>query len=109
MNTTITPLNFLAGSETLGASLEGWSLDEAPHGAPERTFRHHVAFSSAFAAAPLVHLGLAGFDVSNADSARVVTRAESVTASGFDIVVTTWLHSRLWRVDVNWLAVGSAS
>jgi hypothetical protein len=109
MNTTITPLDFLAGSESLGASLEGWSLDEAPHGAPARTFRHHVEFNRAFAAAPLVHLGLAGFDVSNADSARVATRAEGVTASGFDIVVTTWLHSRLWRVDVNWLAVGGAS
>jgi hypothetical protein len=109
MNTIITPLNFLAGSETLGASLEGWGLDEAPHGAPARSFRHHVAFSRAFTAPPLVHLGIAGFDVSNEDSARVMTRADEITASGFDIVVTTWLHSRLWRVDVNWLAVGSAS
>lgn len=108
MNTTITPLNFLAGSETLGTSNEDWTLDEAPHGAPERSFRHHVAFSRRFAGTPLVHLGIAGFDASNQDSTRVVTRAENATEQGFDIVVTTWLHSRLWRVDVNWLALGSA-
>jgi hypothetical protein len=107
MSMTITPLNFLAGSQTLGYLNEGWTLDDAPHGSPERSFRSRVAFERAFTSTPLVHLGIAGFDVSNQDSARVASRVENVSPEGFDIVLGTWLHTRVWRVDVNWLAIGA--
>jgi hypothetical protein len=53
-----------------------------------------------------VHLGLAGLDISNQDSARLTSRAENVSPEGFDVVLATWLHTRVWRVDVNWLAIG---
>jgi H-type lectin domain len=107
MSMAITPLNFLAGTETLGSLSEGWNLDHAPHGCAGRTFRSRVVFGRAFNGRPLVHLGLAGFDVSNQDSARVTTQVENVSAEGFDIVIGTWLHTRLWRADVNWLAIGT--
>ena len=107
MSNAITPLNFLAGCEAMGTQNQGWNLDHAPHGTPERSFRRRVVFERPFNDAPLVHLGIAGFDISNQDSARVSTRAENVSPEGFDIVLGTWLHTRLWRVDVNWLAVGT--
>lgn len=107
MTTAITPLNLLAGSETIGTQNEGWNLDEAPHGTGPRTFRARVNFERSFGVTPLVHLGIAGFDVSNQDCARLTTRAENISLTGFDIVLSTWLHTRLWRVDVNWLAIGS--
>jgi hypothetical protein len=107
MSTTITPMNFLAGTEALGSRSEGWNLDQAPHGAPERSFRSRVTFERAFSGAPLVHVGISGFDISNQDSARLCLRAENVSPEGFDIVLAAWLHTRLWRVDVNWLAIGT--
>ena len=107
MSMTITPLNFLAGSQTLGCLNEGWTLDDAPHGSPERSFRSRVTFERSFTGTPLVHLGITGFDVSNQDSARVASRVENVSPEGFDIVLGTWLHTRVWRVDVNWLAIGA--
>ncbi|HXC58894.1 MAG TPA: H-type lectin domain-containing protein [Steroidobacteraceae bacterium] len=107
MSIAVTPLNFLAGTEAMDALKEGWKLDEAPHGSPERSFSNRVTFDRPFRGAPLVHLGIAGLDVSNEDSARLTAKAVNVSEEGFDIVLTTWLHSRLWRVDVNWLAIGS--
>lgn len=107
MSTFITPLNFLAGTQALGSQNDGWNLDQAPHGSPERSFRSRVTFEHPFSGTPLVHLGISGLDISNQDSARVSSRAENVSPEGFDIVIGTWLHTRVWRVDVNWLAVGS--
>jgi hypothetical protein len=78
MSSTMSPLNFLAATETPGSRNEGWSLDQAPHGSPERTFGSRITFDRPFGSTPLVHLGLA-----------------------------TWLHTRVWRVAVNWLAIGT--
>ena len=107
MNKSLQPFSFLAGHEILSASRAEWTLDEAlPDGGPH-SFRVAVSFREPFGAAPLVHVGIAGFDIGNTDAARVTVSAEQITATGFDAVVTTWLYSRLWRVDINWLALGS--
>ena len=107
MNTSLRPFNFLAGHEVLSASHPEWTLDEAlPDGGP-RSVRVSVAFREPFAAAPLVHIGISGFDIGNTDAARITVSAEHITNMGFDAVVTTWLYSRLWRIDLNWLAIGS--
>ena len=102
----MTPLNFLAGTEALGSLHEDWTLHQAPHGTPERSFRSRVVFERPFRDSPLIHLGIVGLDASGQDATRITARAENVSSEGFDIVLATWLHSRLWRVDVSWLAVG---
>lgn len=107
MHDAVEPLNFLAGTEALSSIRGDWKLDEWPAQEPSRSFRTRVAFSRPFLRIPLVHLGIVGFDVSNHDAARLTAVAENVTSEGFDIVLSTWLHSRLWRVDVSWLAVGA--
>jgi hypothetical protein len=95
---------FLAGTEVLG-SQPGWTFDQSGDGS-DRSFRHYVAFQQSFRFAPLVHLGIAGFDIANQDAARLTATTANVTPQGFEIVLSTWLHTRLWRVDINWLALG---
>lgn len=104
MSNAVEPLSFLAGSEVLGNSMNGWMLDQESGG--DRLFRSSVRFEKPFRQVPLVQVGLAGFDISNRDSARLAVATSNVTSEGFDIVLSTWLHTRLWRADVNWIAVG---
>jgi hypothetical protein len=72
----------------------------------ERTFRAHVVFAVGFAAPPLVHVGIAGFDIDHGDSARLRAHADAVTATGFDLVLTTWLGTKVYGAAVSWLAIG---
>jgi hypothetical protein len=106
MAVPVVPFSFLSGRETLGVDTDGWSLDN-PEDGFARTVRTRVLFNRAFSATPLVHLGLSGFDIGNNDSARLHTHVEELDAQGFDIVVSTWLYTRVWKVEVSWLAVGS--
>ena len=104
----VQPFNFLAGTEVLGTGTEGWNLDQFPApGGPDRSARVAVTFAREFAAFPLIHLSITGLDVCNEDAARVTVTAENVTTKGFEIVVATWLDTRIWRTQVSWLAIGS--
>lgn len=103
----IRPFSFLSGHEVLGTSCDTWMLDDISSGHEPRSFRAPVMFQKQFQSEPLVHLGLAGFDIGNADCARVTVTAENVTPTGFEIVVSTWLHTKMWRVAVSWIALGS--
>jgi hypothetical protein len=98
--------NFLAGTEVLGSTRVDWGFDQTGDGS-ERSYRQYVAFQRPFRNPPLVHLGIAGFDISNQDAARLTASVANVTHEGFEIVLATWLHTRLWRVDVSWLALGA--
>jgi hypothetical protein len=95
--------SFLAGTEVMDSQRAGWVFDQ---GDGDRSFRQYVAFQRSFRNPPLVHLGIAGFDIANQDAARLTATVANVTAEGFEIVLSTWLHTRVWRVDVNWLALG---
>jgi hypothetical protein len=107
MNTEVAPLNFLCGTETLGTSHAGWTLDQNTPGQSDRSFRAQVFFNRTFQNVPLVHLGVTGFDISDHDCARLAVTAVNVTTEGFEIVLASWLGTRIWRVDVSWLAVGT--
>lgn len=108
MTYAVQPFSFLAGTETLGVQTAGWNLDQLPEpGGPDRAARAAVRFARPFNAVPLIHLGVTGLDVSNQDAARVVVQAENVTTEGFEVVVSTWFDTRLWRTQVSWLAIGS--
>lgn len=107
MSSAVQPLNFLSGVEALGNAHDGWQLDRTPREEEERSFSAAVVFRTPFAAPPLIHLGVVGFDISNHDAARLAVRAAAVTETGFEIRLSTWLHSKLWCVDVSWLAIGA--
>ena len=107
MNHAALPMSFLSGIEVLGTDNEGWELDLYLGEEPERAFTTRVTFERTFQSVPLVHIGVAGFDISNHDAARLGVSVSGITSQGFDIVLNTWLGSRLWRVDVSWLAIGT--
>ena len=99
----LAPRAMLSAVVPLGSLLEGWTLLE---GSGTRTFRSPVVFEHSFSSPPVVHLGVVGLDAGKDDNLRLRVRAEDVTSAGFTIVTETWLHTRIWSVDVSWLAVG---
>jgi hypothetical protein len=65
-----------------------------------------VPFNAPFANLPMVHVGLTGFDIDNSDTVRLSVRTGEITASGFDLLVLTWLNTRVYKVQVSWIALG---
>jgi hypothetical protein len=102
----MTPLALLSSVAVLDCSLEGWTLLE-PDGEGPRVFRHSIAFARPFSAPPVVHVGIVGLDISKDDNARVRVRAVDITETGFVLHAETWWGTKMWSVEVSWMAVGS--
>ncbi|MCP5534046.1 MAG: H-type lectin domain-containing protein [Akkermansiaceae bacterium] len=104
----LTPWNILSASVSAGLANKDWSLDTPPDD-PEtpRSYQIDVAFAASFAAPPVVHLGLCGFDSDQRDSTRISIRTTDITCGGFRIEVSTWSVTRLYGVEISWLAIGS--
>lgn len=66
-----------------------------------------VAFDSLFSSIPVVHLGLTGFDIDRRESARITLKAENITPSGFQAIISTWNASRIFAVEFHWMAIGA--
>jgi hypothetical protein len=107
MTAAILPLSFAAGAVRFDDSKPGWALlDRAPDSNGVRTFTGRVTFERAFQAPPVVQIGITGFDIDNGDNARLNVGIIEVDGEGFDVELRTWWNSRLWSVDLNWLAIG---
>jgi hypothetical protein len=103
--TPVLPLKIAASVTRLSSSEPDWTLlDPAVDGA--RRYVARVRFEQPFVQTPVVHTGLAGFDIENGDAARIKLRANAVGPDGFDVEVETWFGTRVWSVDVSWLAIG---
>lgn len=102
----VAPLSLLSAVIVLDSTLDDWSLLE-PAGGLRRSFRQPVAFDRKFSTPPLVHVGLVGIDASKEDNLRLSVRAESITEHGFVVCAETWLNTKIWSVEVSWLAIGS--
>jgi len=105
---SIVPLTISSAVVELDQFTHGWPLAEPgePDREEVRAFRTHVVFNAPFANVPMVHVGLSGFDIDNDDTIRLSVRADAVSASGFDLVVETWLGTRVYKVEVSWIALG---
>ena len=99
------PLKIAAATLHLDSGLPGWTLLDAAD-ETRRTYTTRIAFESPFELAPVVHAGIAGFDIENVDAARTRVRITDVSESSFGIELETWLGTRIWSVDVSWLAIG---
>jgi hypothetical protein len=53
-----------------------------------------------------VQIGITGFDIDNGDNARLNVGIVDVDGDGFGVELRTWWNSRLWSVDLNWIAIG---
>ncbi len=101
----VTPLSLLSAVVTLNSSLDGWSLLEPS--SERRSFRYAVFFEREFSTVPVVQVGVVGIDASKDDNLRFSLRAVEIGAHGFTLCVETWLNTKIWSVDVSWLAIGS--
>jgi|SRR5688572_16977834 len=105
MSSEVLPLSFLAGAARFDDSLPGWSLLERAED-NLRTFSGRVTFERVFDTPPVVQIGITGFDIDNGDNARLNVGITAVDGSGFDVELRTWYNSRLWSVDLSWIAIG---
>lgn len=103
------PWKSLSASLQLGVLSEGWNLAELPaDGAEEaRVFRFTVFFAAPFDSAPVVHLGLTGFDIDQRDSGRLNLHVTEITPASFVVEVSTWRDTRVYSVALSWLALGA--
>jgi hypothetical protein len=107
MTSAVLPLSFAAGAVRFDDSQPGWALlDRASEGKGERSFTGRVKFAQAFQAPPVVQIGITGFDIDNGDNARLNVGIVDVDGEGFGVELRTWWNSRLWSVDLNWIAIG---
>jgi hypothetical protein len=74
-----------------------------------REARRAVAFSEAYRAPPIVHVGISMWDTGGDTNQRADLRAERVTEQGFDLVFRTWGDSRVARIRADWMALGEVT
>jgi hypothetical protein len=102
----VAPLNLLSSIVVLDGSIENFPMLDPSIG-EKRGFRQPVLFDRAFSHPPIVQLSLVGIDASKDDNLRLRLRAEDITAQGFTLLAETWLNTKLWSIEVSWLAIGS--
>jgi hypothetical protein len=106
MTTAVLPLSFVAGSVCFGESTPGWTLLDTIAEDQDRKFAGRVVFDREFQSPPVVQLGITGFDIDNGANARLNVDIGRVDSQGFDIELRTWWNTRLWSVNLNWIAIG---
>ncbi|MFC5453672.1 H-type lectin domain-containing protein [Prosthecobacter fluviatilis] len=108
MSSSAVPWKVLSSHVGVGILTPGWTLDVVyPDFAEPREFVLDVVFDSSFSSIPVVHLGLTGFDMDRRESSRLTLKAQNITESGFQAVISTWDASRVFSVEFNWLAIGA--
>ncbi|MEM1440721.1 MAG: H-type lectin domain-containing protein [Verrucomicrobiota bacterium] len=108
MSDSYLPLKVISSTLCLGSETEGWTLDDkALDEDPERVFSFDVYFETPFSTPPVVHLGMTGFDIDQCSSSRLKATTTQVTENGFQVRLKTWRASRVYSVDLSWIAIGS--
>ena len=108
-NGNFKPLSTLSAVLRLDQSSDDWNLSQLTDAEEDgrREYLAHVNFVSPFNNVPLVHLGLTGFDIDKQESARISVEPTNITSYGFIVKVETWSNTRVYSVDINWLAIGA--
>jgi hypothetical protein len=102
----VLPLKIAAAVARFDSEHLGWRLLDPKSDAP-RSYTSRIVFESGFQLPPVVHVGIGGFDIENSDSSRLRVRVTHVDQEGFEVELETWLATRIWSVDVSWLAIGT--
>jgi hypothetical protein len=100
------PLSICSSVAKFGRDDEGFTLHVADGDEGERAFRRRIDFASPFAGPPVVHVSVSGFDIDNWDTARLRVHAEAISATGFELVLTTWRMTKVYSAESSWLAIG---
>lgn len=109
LNSSLIPFKVCSSVVSLDQYLPDWTLAEIDTDATlePRSFVQYIPFDSPFANVPLVHAGITGFDIDNRDTGRLSVGIEGISNSGFNIVVQTWMNTRVYKVEVSWFALGN--
>ena len=108
MHSAALPWKVLSSHTGVGILTEDWTLDTvSAETGDTRSFITEIVFATPFASIPVVQLGLTGFDLDQRDSARITLKAENITATGFQAVISTWAATRVFAVEFNWLVIGA--
>ena len=109
-HTDLVPLKMCSSTVILDQYLPGWQLALPEDCAtPEpRSFQHYIEFDNPFSTIPVVQAGLTGFDIDKTDTTRLRMHVADISNNGFSIVIETWMHTRVYMVEVSWIALGSA-
>jgi hypothetical protein len=109
MNSSMQPWKTLSASLQLGVLTAGWNLSEPPAESTDdaRVFRFTVYFAAPFDTAPVVQLGLTGFDLDQRDSNRLSLRVAEITPASFVAEISSWRDTRVYSVEFSWLALGA--
>ncbi len=67
-----------------------------------------VYLKEKFATAPMVHAGICLLDGSKGANMRIAIKVSNIKSDEFSAGVITWDDTRLARVSVNWIAIGTA-
>jgi hypothetical protein len=99
------PLSICSSLAKFGTDDDGFQL-HVVDGDGDRSFRARIDFATPFAAPPLVHVAISGFDVDHGDTARLRVNAEAISPASFDLVLTTWRGTKVYSAITSWLAIG---
>ena len=72
-----------------------------------RERRRRIAFSDTYQTAPSVQVSISMWDVDTKTPLRADVSADAVSEDGFDVVFRTWGDTRVARVRVAWMSVGT--
>jgi len=108
INPSLVPIKMCSAIVEFDQSTPDWTLaqENAPEGS--RTYVSNILFDAPFSNVPIVHVGLSGFDIDQRDSARISVHAAAITSTGFDLRIQTWRNTRVYKVEVSWIALGQA-
>ena len=76
-------------------------------GTGPREHSYTISFKQKFLKVPKVHVGLTGFDTANAFNQRLTVNVVSVSESDFNITFKTWYDTKVYLMNVNWIAVSN--
>jgi len=107
MTTSMLPLSFASGAARFDGSQPGWTLlGPGLESGGFRTFTGQIAFERPFSATPIVQVGITGFDIDHRDNARLQVGVVGIDEHGFGVSLRTWWNTRLWSVELSWMAIG---
>ena len=107
-NTGLIPLKMCSATVEFDQFTPDWTLAQVNTSEEQRTFVCNVLFDAPFSNVPIVHVGLSGFDMDQRHSARISVRADTITSSGFELNIKTWRDTRVYKLEVSWIALGQA-
>lgn len=110
ISTDLVPLKMCSANIVLDQFEPGWTLAQTENcELPQpRQFEHYIEFENPFSSMPVVQASVAGFDIDNCDTARLSVHTTDISPAGFRIIIETWRHSRVYMVEISWMALGSA-